>query len=515
MKNDKFSVGSIKLLRIFAFIAVIIFLMTACDTDYDSNESGTGSGVNLGIIAFGDNRIERPIQLLTSQNSTSFHNFIDNLVMEDGTSLYLAVDQAITMLTNASLPSDLANVSIVTFTDGLDNVSLHNPHPSHAAWRTHLSQRIADTRIQGHNINAYSIGIKGSDVTDEANFSEGLRAIASSSANVTQVTEMSDVTARFQQIANSLYESNTTHSVSLRIPIGYEDGATIRFTFDITSAEGNPNVSTLYIEGRFTVAGSVFSLTNITQQGLTHTSGTSITGTRSGNFVTFTFNNIERTGSGGSINVSNTRHWFRNPSASTLGPNVEFNPDSDSETTISRSSAVIVLVLDRTTSLGQTQFGQMKTAAKNFVSILASGNNGGTPPPPPPTGDGTILHPFQLTMGTWANGVINSSTPYYDSWGDRIVFYSFPVVNGTTYRIWWSNSWRGNGTHTLDTNATAYYQDGTDIFFFDINEGWTSPQVFIANRTGTVVVMKYPYYQGDTGTFALVYSTSSTRPSGP
>ena len=402
--------------------------MTACGGDADSgdNGGGTGSGVNLGIIAFGDNRTVRPIQLLSSNNSASFNTFIDNLVMEDGTSLYLAVDQAITMLTNASLPNDLANVSIVTFTDGLDNVSIHNPHPSHQAWREHLSSRLTTTSVKGHSINAYSIGIKGDDVTDETNFSAGLRAIASSQENVTLVTQMSDVTARFQQIANSLYESNTTHSVSLRIPRGYEDGATIRFTFDITSSTANPTTSTLYIEGRFTVSSGVFSLTNVTQQGLTHTSGTTITGTTSGNFVTFTFNNIERTGGGSSINVSNTRHWFKNPGAGALGPNVEFNPDSDSETTVKRSSAVIVLVLDRTTSLGQTQFSQMKAAAKNFVTILASGNNN--------SGSGGN------NSGTTLSGT------YSDNWGFSITFNS-----NNTFSLTWDYT-QLSGTYNVSGN---------------------------------------------------------------
>jgi len=373
MKKKSLLIGLLAIVLAFV-IAVIGCDILGDDNDVDNGESNDGSGVNLGIVAFGDSRTVKPIQLLTSRNSYQFHNFIGNLSMEDGTGLYLAVDEAITMLTNASLPNDLSSVAIVTFTDGLDNVSLHNPHSSHAAWRDHLSKRITDTKVNGLSINAYSIGIRGTDVTDTANFTAGLKAIASTQDNVSEVTDMTAVTARFKEIADSLYQSNTSHSISLRIPIGYESGATIRFTFDIAYG-GNVDNSNLYIEGIFTVDNGVFSLTNVTQQGLTHNSGVSITGNRSGNFVTFAFNNIQGTSGSGSIDVSNTRHWFKNPGQSELGPNVEFNPNSDSETNVKRSSAVIMLVLDRTTSLGEYSFGSMKSAAIDFVDILATDND--------------------------------------------------------------------------------------------------------------------------------------------
>jgi len=350
---------------------VLSFGMTVIGCD-DGTGTGTetGTGANLGIIAFGDSRVIQPIQLLTTRNSNQFNKFIDGLVMEDGTGLYLAVDQAITMLTKAKFPRDLSNVAIVTFTDGLDNVSLHNPHSSHAAWQSYLSNRIANTKIQGLNIDAYSIGIRGNDVTDTATFTAGLEAIASAPKNVSQVTSMTAVTNTFKQIADSLHESNTSNSILLRIPIGYESGTTMRFTFDITNnSVTNPLSSSSYIEGTFTVNNAVFSLTGVNQVGLTHSSGESITGVRSGNFVIFTFNNVLVTGP--NIYLDRTRHWYRNPQQTVFGRNVEFNPGLDSETTVTKSSAVVVLVLDRTTSLGQTNFNSMKSSAKNFVNILA------------------------------------------------------------------------------------------------------------------------------------------------
>jgi len=80
------------------------------------------------------------------------------------------------------------------------------------------------------------------------------------------------------------------------------------------------------------------------------------------------------------------------------------------------------------------------------------------------------------------------------------------VTSGNTYYIYWNDSDNGGGT--LDIKVAAYYGNGTQIFDTDT----PNSQSFYANQTGTVKLKVYPLNSGNTGTFGIVYSTSSTRP---
>jgi uncharacterized repeat protein (TIGR02543 family) len=111
--------------------------------------------------------------------------------------------------------------------------------------------------------------------------------------------------------------------------------------------------------------------------------------------------------------------------------------------------------------------------------------------------------PIQLTAGTWANGIITSgSSPNNEAW------FSFNVTNGTTYYVWWNDSFQGNSTKTSDVMVSAEYSDGSSVFTAT-DSAWDTPRGFLATSTGTV---KLRVYSSNTGTFAIVYSTNSTRP---
>jgi hypothetical protein len=112
-----------------------------------------------------------------------------------------------------------------------------------------------------------------------------------------------------------------------------------------------------------------------------------------------------------------------------------------------------------------------------------------------------------LTANVWANG--NLTTAYIE---DR---YSFSVNSETTYYVWWNGGYSGygDGTKTADIDVSAKYSNGTTIFNWE-NQGWTNATSFTANQTGTVY-LTVRYYDGGpgTGTYGIVYSTSSSRPS--
>jgi hypothetical protein len=117
-----------------------------------------------------------------------------------------------------------------------------------------------------------------------------------------------------------------------------------------------------------------------------------------------------------------------------------------------------------------------------------------------------------LTDNTWANGTITAGTNNED-------WYSFTAVAGTTYRVWWNGGFisitnpYGDGTKTLDTKVAAYYANGIEIFNF--NQGWNSVQPFTPTeaQAGTIYLKVYPFTAGASGTYGIVFSsTSTTRP---
>lgn len=211
------------------YFAVILFIFITCgekdDLPYIEPGGGTEKGLYLGILGFNETIYPRPISALSRDNKDQFQSFINRLTTEPATGLYYSVDNAINMLKAATKPNDLVNVSIVTFTDGLDNVSieLNTKYSSRDAYRDAVNNRIRTTKIENLNINAYSIGIRGGDVSDVTAFRAGLNALASNSSNAYEVTSMSEVNSRFSEIAGSLYNEIRTQSVKLRIPGGYED----------------------------------------------------------------------------------------------------------------------------------------------------------------------------------------------------------------------------------------------------------------------------------------------------
>jgi len=112
------------------------------------------------------------------------------------------------------------------------------------------------------------------------------------------------------------------------------------------------------------------------------------------------------------------------------------------------------------------------------------------------------ITPTALTEDTWADGNISSNS---NAW------YSFDVTSGNTYYIWWNDSYEGDSTKTLNVAVNAFYSGGTSIFTSS-DSGWTTPQSFIADKSGTVQIRVTPYNSGYTGTFAVTYNVTGTRP---
>lgn len=385
------NIGIVKMKRFITTMAALALLLVivftvGCKKDSADPNGGNGGGgdptsegIYLGIIGFNQYFTNKEISLLNNATLSSFHFFIDNLSMEDGTGLYYADYTALKKLKEFPKPSKLNNVALVTFTDGLDNVSLNSEtNPEHYtstnAYCSALNDKIKFEQIHGKNVTAYTIGIKGPDVNDDDEFHNNLNALASDPDNVFEVTDMNEALQRFSEIAESLYSVSTSSTLKLRLPGGYNDGVQIRLTFDNVNSAINSNK---YIECTYKWTNNGRRLENITYHGLINMANTLNSVSQTGLYYDFEFNNMTHP-NGSVISQSDIQHLqlWRQVSSGAWQRDVEFTPANSSQVTEDQSSALIMLVLDCTTSLGN-QFTNMKTGAKRFVETLVTSNGGG------------------------------------------------------------------------------------------------------------------------------------------
>ena len=347
------------------------------DEDTDTIPVLTEEGLYFGIIGFNQELYIEEIDLLDSSSESGYKSFIDALTSGNGTGLYFADYTALGMMRDYSEPPNLKNVALVTFTDGLDNISLanddYNPenYGSQAAYRNALHEMIVDEDgIHGKKIEAYTIGLKGNDVTDTAMFEETLKKLSSSDSNVFNVADMDEAKEHFREIAEGLYSISKTVNLDVLVPGGYDDGQLLRFTFDNKTA----TTSNLYIEATYRrVSGR--TLEDITYHGLASLT-TVATGTSAGAYHHFVFEELKYADSDTPISDADINKIMLWKETSTGGwdKESEFDPASSVDLEENKNSALIMLVLDCTTSLG-SDFSRMKQAAKDFVTTLV---NGGT-----------------------------------------------------------------------------------------------------------------------------------------
>ena len=316
--------------------------------------------------------------------------------------IYYSVDQALNTLQATELPSDITTAAIVTFTDGLDQGSFMMDGVSYndeMEYLNALNHRIKNETVSGQPITAYSIGIRGKDVSDIDMFRTNLAKLASSTDNATEVTSMAEVNAKFKEIAEQLSKSNYIQTINLKMP-GLSNGTRVRFTFDNVNAA---NKSQIYIEGKFNLKDK--SLEEVQYVGLTSTSGTTVKGTVDGIFVNFTFDGVH-TDNNVLIKSEFTDEWTYIASNDTWQINSEFDKTENSDIVTERSSAVIMLVLDCSSSLAD-DFVKAQSNAKDFISTLYQAV-GGTENPGEQEETIYSTKPKDLTLSVWKDG-----TRYY------------------------------------------------------------------------------------------------------
>lgn len=358
-----------------AVLALVVALSTfsSCRKPKVEDNTPAKEGLYLGIVGFNSELYTMPLGLLNQETKHNFANFVDGLSMQNGTILYHAVNTGLNSLASAKIPENLINVSVVTFTDGLDQGSyvLSDSYNSGNEYLSAVNSRINNELIGGTNISAYSIGVRGSDVSDIESFRNNLKKLSSDPVNnVFEVNNMNEASDKFAQIARQLYNQSTFYNVTLKLP-AQEPNTKIRFTFDNVS---EANMSQCFIEGTYIRNGGKGQLTEIQYVGLECMSGVTVTASTEGIFDLFSFQNLTDL-DGAQITTDYVKQWnWLEPSAQWQF-NSEFTPSGNTEIVNEYKSAMIMLVLDCSSSLGN-DFTKMKTAANGFIETL-SGNYSG------------------------------------------------------------------------------------------------------------------------------------------
>ena len=329
------------------------------------------TGMYMGLIGYNQTLTTKEISYLDSTTVTTFNNFVNSLTTQPGRLLYYSVDKALDALNAAQYPKNLQNVAVVTFTEGLDQGSLMmtDKYETDAQYAAALNGRIANERIYGRPIKAYSVGLLNDEVKDANKFRSNLYALASDSAKAMEVSSMAEVNTKFQSIADDLVRRNMSENLTLVFP-GVGTGTRIRFTLDEVDAENVEN-SQVYIEGTFSL--KTRSLTNIVYHGMTCNAGDSVAATSvDGMFVTLVFDGIQLD-SEERIVKKNIKEWYWVEDQAAWERSTEFTIDRLPDIESTYSSALVMLLLDCSSVLDEN-FDELQSAANSFIERMQNYN---------------------------------------------------------------------------------------------------------------------------------------------
>ena len=319
----------------------------------------------IGVVGFNDDLYKKGVGILAPSTVGSYKSFINGLPQKDGSLLYYAVDNALDMLEEADITTPLKSVHFITFTDGLDlgSIMMQDNYLSTREYLNAMSTRIRQTQIEDLPLNAYTVGLRGNDVTNVEQFQNNLICLASTEDNAFEVSNINELRSRFSEIANKIINVSTRQTVSVKIP-GTDSGTRMRFVFDGMPA----SESSLYIEGTFNLRDR--SLCDVTYHGMKARSGSTVQGTQVGIFVTFTFTGLQRLDGNGMIPMGNIKHYYQTSNTSDWQVNSEFSPGNNSQQSVTYTGTSLFLVLDCSSSLGG-DFSRMKSYANEFIDMIA------------------------------------------------------------------------------------------------------------------------------------------------
>jgi hypothetical protein len=530
-----------KWLSVAAIGAAMTLFMAGCEieasleitTDRPS-PTAPKKGVYIGVISFAAEaeNLSNQLVYLDGSGKSNLDSAMNSYRQgAPGTALFYGVHKALANLTanESNIPTDVSSINIITFTDGLDissgGIAAEKPIEGQSEisidnYASYIRDEIRTRTIRGKPITAYSIGVKGDDVTDETKFNTTLTTLASSSSNVHALTNFVELQRVFSQIANGVSVSTSSTNFTLKTP-RLDSGTKVRMTFD--SAE-SAIASNKYIEGTIQRVGSDYSFNNIMySSGITSDSGNTIAGQVISGEVTFVFRNL----TGCEFDPDKISQWLMSPSETTWNPNSEYNVAGATQTETQDNSAVICLVLDASRSLSSDAIATIKQSAQGFIFNMYNRS---------------VLHlpgaPIDISCEAVSSSSIRVSWPSVSGATGYNVYWSSTPTPNTAYRKVGSTGGTSLTVNGFQPSQTVYftvtsvnsYGESNDAFYFynsatTLSGGLTAPAAptgVIATRISAndirvawsavsgATSYKVYYANSSTGTYALDGTTTAT-----
>ena len=143
------------------------------------------------------------------------------------------------------------------------------------------------------------------------------------------------------------------------------------------------------------------------------------------------------------------------------------------------------------------------TAGSTYTFVLRANSSSGSPAisnlvTVTMPSSSSSSYPTLSVNADWVTGNIPSGT--------QSLVYRFYASAGTTYTVYWADSYRGTGSETLDVMVSAYSDSSFSSAMF-VGEDSPTGQTISRATSGYVYLKVEPYTSGRTGTFKIKVSS--------
>jgi len=143
-------------------------------------------------------------------------------------------------------------------------------------------------------------------------------------------------------------------------------------------------------------------------------------------------------------------------------------------------------------------FPYSSSSTGSFAIVYSSTNFNSMPALPGAAAGSSEDNAILLTAGVWKIGNIAN--------GD--VWYSINVTNGSMYYVWWDDRYQGSNSYSADVSVMAWFSDGS-VAITNTDSGYNTSKSFLATSNDPI---KVRVRSSGSGTYAITYATSNTRP---
>ncbi|MDR2601785.1 MAG: SPOR domain-containing protein [Spirochaetaceae bacterium] len=306
-----------------------------------------------------------------------------------GSAPYYAIHTALANLSREQkegrLPRNVENVTVITFTDGLDVSSTDSSFEplegkdfrpksggSPEEYKNYIISELKTRKIAGKNIDAWTIGVEGKNVKNNWTFTQLIREMSTDSEHYAVLSDIKQLEWNLSSLADVFNIYTSLINVTFTTP-SYPVGTTVRITFD--GEVGDPNKARYWIEGDVDWVNGKYVLTNLCSNGVRLGDAENVLGLRTSRGIEYTIRLND------DFYEANMRQWQLPPDVQNLSSNWvlihDFFREKSMDLMRTRKSSIIYLILDCNPSLKNEEINSIRGAVQSFIEKLYAGVSSG------------------------------------------------------------------------------------------------------------------------------------------